>query len=400
MPGTDDNTSFDELLRRRSEVDSRLARYKQECAVMFADIAGSTSFYERRGDLSGIAMVHQLVDRARETAQPLGGHFVKSIGDAVLLYFREPAPAVRAAVRLQQKFSEFNRPRSPADYIHLRIGVSWGSGFVKDDDLYGDVVNLAARLEELARPGQIIISAALHSAARQVSDLRRLQDAELRGKAAPQEVYEVLWSGAPAPEEKPAALTRSYSLVLLEPGAGTTTIFALKQAETLLGRDRGEIRFPKDPMISSAHARFRVDAEGLEMEDLSASGVFLRLRQPARLQHGDLFLVGKKLFEFLAGDTPGQAQLRLSHRDLSLREPETVIGRREGNLVFPDDPLLSGRHACLRREGDAFYLEDLKSTNGTFLKVRGKARLADGDEVLCGSKLLRVRVAEEPIGIR
>ncbi|MEE8201761.1 MAG: FHA domain-containing protein, partial [Candidatus Acidoferrales bacterium] len=246
------------------------------------------------------------------------------------------------------------------------------------------------------------ISAALHSGARQVPDLRlrRLQDAELWGKTAPQEVYEVLWSGAPAPEEKPAAPTRSYSLVLLEPGAGTTTIFALKQAETLLGRDRGEIRFPKDPMISSAHARFRVDAEGLEMEDLSASGVFLRLRQPARLQHGDLFLVGKKLFEFLAGDAPGQAQLRLSHRDLSLREPETVIGRREGNLVFPDDPLLSGRHACLRREGDAFYLEDLKSTNGTFLKVRGKARLADGDEVLCGSKLLRVRVAEEPSGIR
>ncbi len=84
----------------------------------------------------------------------------------------------------------------------------------------------------------------------------------------------------------------------------------------------------------------------------------------------------------------------------SLRESETVIGRREGNLVFPDDPLLSGRHACLRREGDAFYLEDLQSTNGTFLKVRGKARLADGDEVLCGSKLLCVRVAEEPIGIR
>lgn len=389
-----EQTRLEELLRRRTELDVRLAGYKHEFGVLFADIAGSTSFYERRGDVSGVVMVQQLLDRTRQVAQPLGGRIIKSLGDAVLVHFGDPACAVRAAVALQQRFEEFNRRRAEADRIRLRMGVTWGSGFIKDDDVFGDVVNLAARLEHFARPGQIIISAALHAAARSLPgvELRRLKDAALKGKAAPQELYEVLWSGGPAPEA-PARTASSYSLVLVEPGASSTTVFALKEAETLLGRHQGEIRFPKDPMISSPHARFRIDAHGLQVVDLSATGVFLRLRRPVRLQAGDHFLVGKKLFEFVPGEKPGEAGLRLSHQTFSLPRPETFVGRREGDLVFPDDPLLSGRHACLRQQEDGFYLEDLKSTNGTFLKVRGTVRLEEDDEVLCGSKVLRVRVS-------
>ncbi len=389
-----DQTRLDDLLRRRTELDLRLARYKQEFAVLFADIAGSTSFYERRGDVSGIVMVQQLLDRTRQVAEPLGGRIIKSIGDAVLVHFGEPAPAIRAAVGLQQSFEQFNRQRSPADCVRLRMGLTWGSGFVKDEDVFGDVVNLAARLEQLARPGQIVISAALHGAARDLRgiELRRLKDAELKGKAAPQEVYEVLWPGGPRLEQKPERPPCAYSLVLLEPGASSTTVFALKETQTLLGRHQGEIRFPKDAMISSPHARFRIDPQGLEVEDLSATGVFLRLRRPVRLEAGDQFLAGKKLFEFLPGKQPGEAQLRLSQQVFSLRQPETVVGRRQGDLLFPDDPLLSARHARLRQQDGGVYLEDLKSTNGTFLKVRGRARLQEDDEVLCGTKLLRLRV--------
>src|SRR3972149_8794383 len=87
MGSREDTTRLDDLLRRRTELDRRLARYKQEFAVMFADIAGSTSFFERRGDLSGIAMVQELADRAQRAVEPVGGQVVKSIGDAVLVRF-------------------------------------------------------------------------------------------------------------------------------------------------------------------------------------------------------------------------------------------------------------------------------------------------------------------------
>src|SRR3989304_5006263 len=145
MAAHEDSTRLDELLRRRTELDRRLARYKQEFAVMFADIAGSTSFFERRGDVSGLVMVQELVDGARRAVAPLGGQVVKSIGDAVLVRFGEAGAAVRGAVALQESFAEWNRNRAQAERMRLRVGVSWGSGFVKDEDVFGDVGNLAGR---------------------------------------------------------------------------------------------------------------------------------------------------------------------------------------------------------------------------------------------------------------
>lgn len=389
MGSPEDTTRLDELLRRRTELDRRLARYKQEFAVMFADIAGSTSFFERRGDVSGIAMVQELVDRAQRAVEPLGGQVVKSIGDAVLVRFGEAEAAVRGAVALQQSFAEWNRTRAEADRMRLRVGVSWGSGFVKEEDVFGDVVNLAARLERLAQPGQVVISAALHGAARGLPgvEVRRLPDAQLKGKAAPQEVYEVVWPGAePAAAAGPPE-TRSYSLIVLEEQEGG--VHPLTAAETVLGRQEGEIRFPGDKLMSSPHARFRLEAGGLQVEDLSPSGVFLRLREPAQLQEGDQILVGRKLFEFAAG--PGDPALRLGHQSFPLRRGETLIGRREGDIVFPDDAFLSGLHARLLVDPEGVVLEDLRSTNGSFLKIHGQARLEDGDQVLCGSKLLLVQ---------
>lgn len=386
MGSPEDTTRLEELLRRRTDLDRRLARHKQEFAVMFADIAGSTSFFERRGDLSGIAMVQELVDRARRAVEPLGGQVVKSIGDAVLVRFQEAEPAVRGAVSLQQGFAEWNRARAEADRMRLRVGVSWGSGFVKGEDVFGDVVNLAARLEQVAQPGQIVVSAALHLAARQVAGvtLRRLPDAQLKGKAAPQELYEVVWPGAEAAAAGP---TRSYSLMVLEEKEGG--VHPLTAAETVLGRQEGEIRFPDDKLLSSPHARFHLEADGLRVEDLSSGGVFLRLREPAQVEDGDQILVGRKLFEFAGG--AGAPALRLGHQSFPLRRGENLIGRREGDIVFPDDAFLSGLHARLLVDPEGVVLEDLRSTNGTFLKIRGAAQLEDGDQVLCGSKLLLVR---------
>jgi len=230
-------------------------------------------------------------------------------------------------------------------------------------------------------------------------EVRRLPDAQLKGKAAPQEVYEVVWPGAePAaaagpPETRSYSLivleeqTRSYSLIVLEEQEGG--VHPLTAAETVLGRQEGEIRFPGDKLMSSPHARFRLEAGGLQVEDLSPSGVFFRLREPAQLLEGDQILVGRKLFEFAAG--PGEPALRLGHQSFPLRRGETLIGRREGDIVFPDDAFLSGLHARLLVDPEGVVLEDLRSTNGTFLKIRGQARLEDGDQVLCGSKLLLVQ---------
>src|SRR5437763_4611738 len=86
------------------------------------------------------------------------GRIVKTTGDGVLIEFSSPVEAVRCAVELQQGMIERNADVSDDRRIRFRIGINLGDVIVDDKDLYGDAVNIAARLESLAEPGGICIS--------------------------------------------------------------------------------------------------------------------------------------------------------------------------------------------------------------------------------------------------
>jgi pSer/pThr/pTyr-binding forkhead associated (FHA) protein len=75
-----------------------------------------------------------------------------------------------------------------------------------------------------------------------------------------------------------------------------------------------------------------------------------------------------------------------------------VLGRESGDIVFPDDPFLSRRHASIRTSAEPaprrFTLSDLGSSNGTFLRIRGEVALQHGDEIRVGQQLLRVDLGD------
>lgn len=73
----------------------------------------------------------------------------------------------------------------------------------------------------------------------------------------------------------------------------------------------------------------------------------------------------------------------------------TEIGRKEGNILLPDDPYLSPRHARLTEQKSRYFLKDLGSTNGIFIRIRDKSRLHHGDIILIGQQVLRFEVLEE-----
>jgi pSer/pThr/pTyr-binding forkhead associated (FHA) protein len=73
-----------------------------------------------------------------------------------------------------------------------------------------------------------------------------------------------------------------------------------------------------------------------------------------------------------------------------------VIGRGDGDLQFPDDPFMSGRHARVIYRGGSFFVQDNNSRNGTFLRVRGEEPVRNGDMFLVGSQLLRVECGARP----
>src|SRR5215813_11845054 len=138
--------NVDQLLRARSEIDEELRRHKARVTVFFTDVVGSTTYFDRFGDTAGLLLLHRhdnLVTRAVEEFQ---GTVVKTIGDSVMAEFSEPVMAVRAAIAIQQRLSEQNKNVAESQRFRIRTGINCGAGFRKGNDLFGDAINLAARI--------------------------------------------------------------------------------------------------------------------------------------------------------------------------------------------------------------------------------------------------------------
>jgi class 3 adenylate cyclase/carbon monoxide dehydrogenase subunit G len=133
-------------------------------AIMFTDLQGSTKLYDRLGDATAYRLVRDHFAYLSERVQRHNGFIVKTVGDAVMAAFHDPADAVRAVLSMQDEVSNFNRGRSDAGIV-LKIGLHQGSCIAVTVggvlDYFGSVVNTAARLEHQCHGGEVIISSAV-----------------------------------------------------------------------------------------------------------------------------------------------------------------------------------------------------------------------------------------------
>src|SRR6266699_5904057 len=127
-------------------------------AILAADVAG----YSRLTGLDEEGTLKRLRKLRRELINPAvslhRGRIVKTTGDGVLIEFPSVVDAVRCAVEMQCGMDERNADIPIERRIELRMGINLGDIIIDDDDIYGDGVNVAARLEALAKPGGICVS--------------------------------------------------------------------------------------------------------------------------------------------------------------------------------------------------------------------------------------------------
>ncbi len=130
--------------------------------IAVADVVG----YSRLMEADEVGTLAALKQRRTEILEPTvrahGGRIVKLMGDGVLLEFASAVNAVKSALELQTKFAEANEVLPDNRHIVLRIGINLGDVIGEGSDIYGDGVNIAARLEALAEPGGIVVSATVH----------------------------------------------------------------------------------------------------------------------------------------------------------------------------------------------------------------------------------------------
>lgn len=183
-----------------------------------------------------------------------------------------------------------------------------------------------------------------------------------------------------------------------------------------IGRTEGDLLFD-DPHLGGRHVRIIRKGNNFTLWPLeSRNGVYIRLRMPTVLSDGDHILIGKQVLRLevvpeiernlrpameqgvvLFGTplAPPWGRLRQmtsagTSRDVyHLTRSEVVLGREQGDIVFSDDEFMSRRHCAVRFRGGAYEIEDLGSSNGSFVRLRTQHTLNPGEMIRLGDELLR-----------
>jgi class 3 adenylate cyclase len=161
-------------------------------AIVFTDLQGSTKLYDALGDATAFHLVRDHFAFLSERVERHNGFIVKTVGDAVMAAFHDPADAVRAVLSIQDEVANFNRGRSDGGVI-LKLGLHLGSCIAVTAggvlDYFGSAVNTASRLEHQCRGGEVIVSEAVlaDSEAREALNGRNATEdsATLRGLSEP-----------------------------------------------------------------------------------------------------------------------------------------------------------------------------------------------------------------------
>jgi adenylate cyclase len=186
--------------------DSWLKGSRSEASILFADVRGFTAYAENRQPEEMVEALNEYFGIATQCILEYGGYIDKFIGDAVLGVFGVPVHqadhaerAVRAAVALQQQLKTAGQN---GNVLLSKIGIGINAGVVVSGNLgsqvkmeytvIGDSVNIAARINSLAGPGEIIVSKEIYDSVKQTFSMKQLPPKKIKGKSAFIEVYEVL----------------------------------------------------------------------------------------------------------------------------------------------------------------------------------------------------------------
>ena len=236
----------------------------------------------------------------------------------------------------------------------------------------------------------------------------------------------------PPPVEAPSAAEGTQIFTGFHIPKTEATLVELKQdgsagkilrltKETLIGQANCDLSYPADVLLSERHASIAPRGDKIILKDLgSRNGTFIKQRQDLNLVSGDVFLTGRQLFRFTTeaardegGDMEGTRVLmgvpklqagpvaaKIERILLSgevvetfkLEKGETTLGRTRGDLTFKTDPYMSGEHARIKAQAGGFILQDLKSRNGVYRRIRNEVELRDHDEFFLGEQIFRVEI--------
>ena len=257
-----------------------MSQHTEKLAVVFADICGSTSLYDRLGDETARHLISKCIATMTEKVSACQGSLIKTIGDEIMCTFPDAANAMNAACAMQDAIE--NDAHNAAQPMHIRIGFHYGDVICEANDVFGDTVNVAARVASITRAGQILTTRAVSEAL--PADLRdkmhQIMRAELKGKQEQLDIFRVAWEADDSQSTRIGTPTfrksRDGDTRLTLHYSGQSFTIDEQNKSAILGREAACDILVKHDFASRQHARIELRFGKFIITDQSTNGTYVR----------------------------------------------------------------------------------------------------------------------------
>jgi class 3 adenylate cyclase len=281
-----------------------VAQQKTNMAVLFADVSDSTKLYEAIGDTAAFGNVREVIGQLKSITEAFNGRVVKTIGDGLMCVFAGADEAASAAGEMQRQMA-LRPPLKSGRQLTIRVGFHYGPVIQDGQDVFGDSVNVAARMAGLALSGQALTDAftvaALSVQMREAT--RQINAMPVKGKAEEVEVHELMWQASSDRTVIPGRTTAPVSVPASGPSIKLTHLgkeLTFKE-NVYFGREAaGNHVVITDPMASRRHAKLELRGGKFVLVDQSSNGTFVVLGNNAeqRLKREEMILYSSGKFAF------------------------------------------------------------------------------------------------------
>ena len=257
--------------------------------ILFADVSGSTRLFETKGDVEARRLIAAVLDALSIVCVGHGGRVIKTIGDEIMCTLPTAMSGLLAACDMQRKMSrDINFVR---DNLAVRIGFHHGNALDENDDVFGDAVNVAARMTSLAKREQIVSTASTVNglAGTRLPETRSLGRARVSGKLLPIEIVDVVW------QEDTSGMTMVQSAIRMGDAAPAGAKLSLRHRGKLIeltensepfmmGREVSNNLVVEADWVSRTHAQIEYKRGHFMITDRSTNATYVCIGQDPELR--------------------------------------------------------------------------------------------------------------------
>ena len=277
-----------------------------DLAILFADVCDSTRLYETVGNVRATQIIQGLLRQLESAVTRGGGRVIKSLGDGLMCTFPDPVGACTAAEAMMATVASASLMTAQVGGVHVRVGLHYGSAVDADGDVFGDAINVAARVQSLASPQEVLLTDEM---VRRLSEpLRKrsvlLDRTTVKGRTVPTSIYRLRPHDSAEDTTDSTVIGRSVLRNLTEAELTLKLgyldrefVVDLAHPKLTIGRSETSDIMILSRQASRQHGAIEFSRESFMLTDHSSNGTFVRTGDgpPILLRRDSTRLVGSGL---------------------------------------------------------------------------------------------------------